>query len=177
MIENGMPGPGAGKITLLLLDPVKGNPVQAWEFDGQELIKIGRAPDNDIVIPEARVSRLHAELQYSGNQWELINHGRNGTLLSGRSIERVVVQHETCFRLGRDGPSFRFRGIHDAVDEFATMVDSRKGLLDLSIHIDEERKARDVQGIVESDYFRQLRQASKELKNRAAKKTGPEDTC
>jgi hypothetical protein len=39
----------------------------------------------------------------------------------------------------------------------------------ISIQIDHEQKARDVQGILESDYFKQLHQVSKELKNRQPK--------
>ncbi|HVZ60174.1 MAG TPA: FHA domain-containing protein [Terriglobales bacterium] len=168
MIQDRFPMPDVGKVSLLLLDPRRGEPVQAWEFEGQAIIKIGRSPDNDIVIPDARVSRLHAELQFLDNQWQLVNRGQNGILLSGKTIDRAPLQHENCFRLGLQGPSFRFQGIceQEPMDPCATIMDTRR---QISIQIDHEQKARDVQGILESDYFKQLHQVSKELKNRQPK--------
>lgn len=172
MAENSVPAPAAGKITLFLLDPIKGSPIQTWDFDSRALIRLGRGVDNDVVIQDPQVSRVHAELQFVLDHWELTNRGRNGTLVAGANIESGRIQSETCFRLGADGPSFRFYDSHRTIDQTATVLNFRIDL-NPTIDIDQEKKARDVEDIVESEYFRQLRQSTSRLKSRSALQSPP----
>jgi hypothetical protein len=171
MPDNSPAAPRAGKITLFLLDPAKGSPIQTWEFDSRAVVRVGRGAENDIVIQDPQVSRVHAELQFVRDHWELINRGRNGTLVAGASVESAPIKTETSFRLGMDGPMFRFYDTHRTIDQTATLLNL--DLLGPSIHIDQEKKARDVEDIVESEYFRQLRQTTKQLKSRTAATEDP----
>lgn len=171
MPENSVPAPRAGKITLFLLDPVKGSPIQTWEFDGRPVVRVGRGSDNDIVIQDPQVSRVHAELQFVFDHWELVNRGRNGTLVAGANVENMRIRSETCFRLGVDGPCFQFYDSHRTINQTSTVLNF--GIdLSPSIHIDQEKKARDVEDIVESEYFRQLRMATKQLRSRSPQDPG-----
>lgn len=64
------------------------NPQAAAEFGEQE-IRIGRAPDNDIVLQEGAVSRYHARLYFQSGTWYVADGGStHGTLLNGEQLVR-----------------------------------------------------------------------------------------
>lgn len=73
-----------------------GPTVQAAELvlsDGRNVdlgiagLRIGRHPDNDIVIDESNVSRFHAQVIPEDDQWIVIdNRSTNGTRVNGRRI-------------------------------------------------------------------------------------------
>jgi hypothetical protein len=49
----------------------------------QNLITIGRAPNNDIRLPLESLSKLHATFTWSGERWQVQDHSsRNGTFLN-----------------------------------------------------------------------------------------------
>jgi hypothetical protein len=51
------------------------------------VVRVGRAPDNDVVLTDASVSAAHAELWWNGAQWEVIDlHSRNGTVANGEPV-------------------------------------------------------------------------------------------
>jgi DNA-binding SARP family transcriptional activator len=55
---------------------------------------IGRAPENDVVVSDPRVSGTHAALERVGNAWSIRDLGsRNGTFVNGSRLqgERVVA--------------------------------------------------------------------------------------
>lgn len=55
-----------------------------------ELIWIGRSPDNDVVIPDATISEVHAFVKFEDNECYIQDTGsRNGTYVNG---ERVPQQ-------------------------------------------------------------------------------------
>jgi pSer/pThr/pTyr-binding forkhead associated (FHA) protein len=53
-------------------------------------VSIGRDATNDVVIlDDAKVSRLHAELQFRDGRWLLLDLGsRNGTIVNGRRVRQ-----------------------------------------------------------------------------------------
>lgn len=56
------------------------------------VLKIGRSPDNDIVINDPYASRLHCELIVHDNGlYELIDHSSYGTYVNGQKIAQKVV--------------------------------------------------------------------------------------
>ncbi|MCV7077050.1 FHA domain-containing protein [Mycobacterium szulgai] len=58
----------------------------------QLVITIGRGQDNNVVLNDLLVSRRHAMLRRSGNQWELVdNHSANGTYVNGNRINRALI--------------------------------------------------------------------------------------
>lgn len=69
----------------------------------QELpIKIGRNPDNDLVIQDEHASRFHAEVYFASGKFFLKNHSKkNGTRLNGNRIsEEVVLQNQCKINIG-----------------------------------------------------------------------------
>lgn len=50
------------------------------------MITVGRAANNDIVIPDQRVSKFHAYFREEGGRWLLCDaNSRNGTLIDGEA--------------------------------------------------------------------------------------------
>jgi ABC transport system ATP-binding/permease protein len=69
--------------------------------------QIGRDPQCDIVVTDARVSWHHAVLRTEGGRWVLVDNGStNGTYVSGRRVGRIEIYKEIVARLGHptDGP-------------------------------------------------------------------------
>jgi len=109
-------------VTLTLLNPQGSTPIQQWHFESEPKIRIGRAPDNDIVLNDPLVSRHHLELRRIGNvkspgisvQWQLINQGTNGTFVNGILVSQGLVSHDSLIQLARGGPTLKFQ-IHASV--------------------------------------------------------------
>jgi serine/threonine-protein kinase len=100
-------------VTLTLLHPQASTPLQQWNFDSQSTIRIGRSPDNDVILNDPLVSRHHVELRVSSSQsgdlWQLVNQGTNGTFLNGILVSRGLVPDEALIRLAREGPMLKFQ--------------------------------------------------------------------
>jgi pSer/pThr/pTyr-binding forkhead associated (FHA) protein len=162
VIPNRLPEP----VCLHLVNPDTGHPIQTWLFERQGSVRIGRADDNDVVIPDPSVSRFHAELQFNGSDWELVNLGKNGTLISNHSISRVRIDEQTLFRLGTGGPLLRFERSGGALQDLNTMI----GVVATPqpIQIDESQKDSQVRAIVESEYFQHLQGISSKLRKRSS---------
>jgi serine/threonine-protein kinase len=100
-------------VTLTLLHPQASTPLQQWNFDSQSIIRIGRSPDNDVILNDPLVSRHHVELRVSSSQsgdlWQLVNQGTNGTFLNGILVSRGLVPDEALIRLAREGPMLKFQ--------------------------------------------------------------------
>jgi ABC transport system ATP-binding/permease protein len=62
---------------------------------------IGRNPESDIVVTEARVSWRHAVLRLEGTTWLLEDVGStNGTFLGAQRVQRVEITEDCVLRLG-----------------------------------------------------------------------------
>ncbi len=148
----------------MLLHPTQGTPIQSWTFKHQAAIRIGRAPDNELVIQSPVVSRLHATLEFTGGNWELSNLGANGTYVDNRKITKISVEDGTVFRLAIAGPQFQccMSAESAPVAESTTVEHPQK----LEVTIDESKKKREVDDITSSDFFQDLRSRSQELKNK-----------
>ncbi len=106
-------------VTLTLLHPQASTPLQQWNFQGKSTIRIGRSPDNDVILNDPLVSRHHLELRanpsQSGNLWQLVNQGTNGTFLNGILVSRGLVADESLIRLAREGPLLKFQ-LHESAN-------------------------------------------------------------
>jgi pSer/pThr/pTyr-binding forkhead associated (FHA) protein len=71
-------------------------------FDlGQRSVNLGRAPENSIVLAEAKISRMHAQLNWVGDGWEVVDLGSsNGTFVNGERVERARVLPGDTIELG-----------------------------------------------------------------------------
>ncbi len=93
---------------------------------GASILRIGRAPENDMVITDLRVSRQHAELRSSGGVYEIIdNESRSGTYVNGQRVERAQIGPQDIIGIG---PS-TFHLVGDVLTEY---VDT--GAVSLSAH-------------------------------------------
>jgi len=159
----------SGKVTVHLLDKATEHSIQIWKFDSRSLIRIGRAEENDVVLADPSVSRFHAELRFRSHFWELINLGKNGTLMAGKKTSQGPIQDRTLFRLGAAGPLLQFHQSDVVSDMENTLTGDLLMSLNPLIRIDEAQKDLQVQGIVESQYFQRLEQISKKLRNQNLK--------
>ncbi len=51
------------------------------------MITVGRAPNNDVVVPDVRVSSFHAYLRRT-DRWVVCDASSNGTALDGETLEK-----------------------------------------------------------------------------------------
>ena len=152
-----MQGASDSKIILSLLHPTKGHPIQQWRFERVDVIRIGRADDNEVTVADQQVSRRHAELRFDGKTWELFNLGRNGTIFEGKGVERGILPSGAVFQLGSGGPTFEFREKPAiAIDEQTTVF--RQIDLGASLAIDEGVRDQELEQIVETPFFQKLQQ-------------------
>lgn len=88
-------------------------PEEQWNFEDEPCIRIGRAPDNHVVLNNSLVSRYHAELQRStssqGQSWYLVNQGKNGTFLNGVLVSRALLVNGAMLQFAQGGPILRFQ--------------------------------------------------------------------
>ena len=91
-------------ITLTLLHPLQSVAIQSWTFHDEPSIRIGRATNNEVVLYSAVVSRHHVEIKRSGEAWEVINIGSNGTYIDGKRVEQTKALDGMIFRLATSGP-------------------------------------------------------------------------
>lgn len=73
---------------------------------GQEFVlsqpatTIGRTSDNQIVIPDMTVSRLHALIALENGHYFLIDKSKNGVRVNGRSVPRGVLKPGARIEIG-----------------------------------------------------------------------------
>ena len=81
-----------------------------------KVLRIGRGPDNDLVVPDLSVSRYHAELRNSGGgRYEIVDLGsHNGTFVNGEPISTATVTEADILSIGRA----TFRLVGDELREF-----------------------------------------------------------
>ncbi|PSB02644.1 protein kinase domain-containing protein [Merismopedia glauca] len=97
------------EVKLTLTNPSENASVKEWRFTNLPVIRIGRSPDNDVVINEPLVSRRHLELhQVNQNQWRLINQGVNGTYLNGILVSQALITPNSVLQLAQSGPLLKF---------------------------------------------------------------------
>ena len=72
----------------------------AYEFT-EDLITIGRAPDNMIIIDDPSVSSRHAQLELSGETYRIKDLGStNGTRVNGTPITETMLRFDDRVRFG-----------------------------------------------------------------------------
>ena len=163
-----MPGPidpsVEGMLTLHLLDTAQGFPIQTWSFVLRPEVRIGRAPDNQVVITHPYVSRNHVRLLWRDGGWELLNLGGHGTLVHGQLVTRVRLAEADEIRLGPQGPTLRFHCAEVVESVYGTLAADEPA--QPPIRIDRAKKDEEVRSITESGYFRQLQERVQALRAR-----------
>ena len=95
-------------IVLSLLNSI---PVQSWTFSSENVIKIGRATDNQVILFSAVVSRHHAELKWDDtiNGWQILNISPNGIYIDGAAMSNLKVTDGMTIRLATSGPKIQIK--------------------------------------------------------------------
>ena len=92
-------------------------PPTAVHHIDQLVVTIGRAPDNNVVLDDLLVSRRHAVLRRSGNQWELVdNNSANGTYVNGNRIDQAVIGPDDIVGIGHQLLHLAGSGLVEYVD-------------------------------------------------------------
>ncbi|HET6352865.1 FHA domain-containing protein [Streptomyces sp.] len=80
---------------------------RTWTLDPSRSYTLGRDPQGDLVIDDARVSWRHASISWGGRSWVIEDHGStNGTYLQGQRIHQMEIGPGSAVHLGNatDGP-------------------------------------------------------------------------
>lgn len=90
---------------------VNGRLVRAGEREtiaiGGSGFRIGRDPLSELVVADAEVSRLHAEVRYEGGHYVLYDFSSNGTWVNGQLVaERRTLRAGDVLKIGNQ--EFRF---------------------------------------------------------------------
>lgn len=159
-----MPTDSSGSVKIHLIDSSDGRTLQTWSF-GSARISIGRDAQQDISLSDPYVSRLHAELVQAGGAWQLFSRGRNGVIVHGKAIDEIRLEAGMTFRLGANGPLFRFDQTEQVTGQ-ATLSFDPESVIVLSF--DREAVKAEAESVAGTDYFRQLNEKAKELRARRA---------
>ncbi|QEV48040.1 FHA domain-containing protein [Streptomyces vinaceus] len=80
---------------------------RTWTLDPSRSYSLGRDPQGDVVIDDARVSWRHATIAWNGRGWGIEDHGStNGTYVRGARVQQTELVPGTPVYLGNatDGP-------------------------------------------------------------------------
>ncbi len=96
-------------------------------------LRIGRAPDNDVVVSDLSVSRYHAELRRtSRGEFEIVDlDSHNGTFLNGQQIKVAPVTETDLIGVG---PA-TFRRLGDQLQEFLDTGDISLSARELTVRL------------------------------------------
>ena len=87
-------------------------------------VKIGKGPQNDIILSDASVSGVHAMISFENGEYKLSDLGsRNGTLLNeARITEQRVIQHGDLIKMGHCALTFRLKEAGDTLSMPRTQI-------------------------------------------------------
>ncbi|MCX5242012.1 ABC transporter ATP-binding protein/permease [Streptomyces prunicolor] len=86
---------------------------RTWTLDASRPYTLGRDPQGDVVVDDARVSWRHATISWSGRSWVIDDHGStNGTFVQGQRIHQMEIGPGSSVHLGNatDGPRLSLSG-------------------------------------------------------------------
>ncbi|WP_406380590.1 FHA domain-containing protein [Streptomyces sp. NBC_01618] len=90
---------------------------RTWTLDPSRSYTLGRDPQGDLTIDDARVSWRHATISWEGHSWFIEDHGStNGTYVQGRRIHQLEIGPGSAVHLGNatDGPRLSISAAADA---------------------------------------------------------------
>ncbi|MFJ1601707.1 FHA domain-containing protein [Streptomyces sp. NPDC088261] len=80
---------------------------RTWALDPARSYTLGRDPQGDLVVDDARVSWRHATISWGGRGWVIEDHGStNGTYVRGQRVHQTEIAAGSAVHLGNatDGP-------------------------------------------------------------------------
>ncbi|MEY9891671.1 ABC-type multidrug transport system ATPase subunit/pSer/pThr/pTyr-binding forkhead associated (FHA) protein [Catenulispora sp. MAP5-51] len=86
-------------------------------YQTSNTLRIGRDAANDIVLHDLQASRFHAELQFRGGRFEIVDKGsHNGTYLNGMRVNRAEVREGAIIAIARHLLRFHNGVLQEFVD-------------------------------------------------------------
>jgi ABC-type multidrug transport system ATPase subunit len=111
-------------------------PAKIRNLGGAHVLRIGRAPENDMVVTDLRVSRQHAELRSAGGTHEIVDVGsRSGTYVNGQRVERSPIGPQDIIGIG---PS-TFHLVGDVLMEYVDTGAVSLSAHDLTVVVDKDK--------------------------------------
>jgi pSer/pThr/pTyr-binding forkhead associated (FHA) protein len=101
--------PGGGRQAELTIEtgPDAGHSHRA----GDNALRLGRSPDNDVILRDPATSGHHARLERRGDQFWLVDLGStNGTLVNGEPIQEKELSHGDRVTIGQNAVHFSVIG-------------------------------------------------------------------
>ena len=81
----------------------------------EDVVTIGRLPENTIVLDDPSVSGRHAELNAAGEDYQLTDRGStNGTRVNGESVTSVLLREGDRIRFGKVEACFECKSADEA---------------------------------------------------------------
>jgi ABC transport system ATP-binding/permease protein len=94
-------------------------PTSRIQLQAARVVKIGRRPDNDVVLADLGVSKLHAELRMSPTgRYQIFDMGsHNGTYVNGNQVNQAELTENDIVSIGH--ATFRLAGgvLQEYIDE------------------------------------------------------------
>ena len=101
--------PGAGREAELTMEagPDAGHSHRA----GDKALRLGRSPDNDIILRDPATSGHHARVERRGDQFWIVDLGStNGTLVNGEPIQEKELSNGDRITIGQNAVNFALIG-------------------------------------------------------------------
>ncbi|MFI9353495.1 FHA domain-containing protein [Streptomyces lydicus] len=95
---------------------------RTWTLDPSRSYNVGRDPQGDMVLDDARVSWRHATVRWAGRGWVIEDQGStNGTYIQGQRIHQMEIGPGSAVHLGNatDGPRMTLSAAAPAADAFS----------------------------------------------------------
>ena len=74
---------------------------------GDAALRVGRSPDNDLILRDPATSGHHARIERRGQQLWIVDLGStNGTLVNGEPIQEKELNHGDRITVGQNAVSF-----------------------------------------------------------------------
>ena len=74
---------------------------------GASAARIGRSPDNDLILRDPATSGHHARLERRGTQYFIVDLGStNGTLVNGEPVQEKELKHGDKVTIGQNSVKF-----------------------------------------------------------------------
>lgn len=78
---------------------------------GDHAVRLGRSPDNDVILRDPATSGHHARLERRGEQFWIVDLGStNGTFVNGEAIQEKQLNHGDHLTVGQNSVHFALVG-------------------------------------------------------------------
>jgi pSer/pThr/pTyr-binding forkhead associated (FHA) protein len=78
---------------------------------GDHALRMGRSPDNDVILRDPATSGHHARLERRGEAFWVIDLGStNGTFVNGESVQEKELNHGDRLTIGQNSVHFALIG-------------------------------------------------------------------